>query len=155
MAHMRRLADERRRLETAEEREKMHIAMVAAAMAEDHDVEALRAHKRVLDEEERRIRALLDIERARCTRREDLSRSQQAERARAQAASHDRHVAFKQLQEERARVEREALRIKLGLPIPGISGSDAGAAGPPESPSRLSSSGGSLGGTRAGAGGKR
>lgn len=114
-----RLEEEARRARQSERRkEAAKSDIILGALMEASDLEALRREKRAIIEEERRLRALLDLERTNGHRKEQTLAAQRAEKQRhATKASHRRQQIVDALGGHQAR-EIAALRSKHGLPDP-------------------------------------
>uniref|UniRef100_A0A7S2V736 Trichohyalin-plectin-homology domain-containing protein n=1 Tax=Fibrocapsa japonica TaxID=94617 RepID=A0A7S2V736_9STRA len=112
-----RLAEERRRMHAAAMRkEKAKNEIILKALSEASDLEALRREKRAIHEEEKRLKALLDIEKTKAHRKQDLLAAQLGERQRKQTKSEFRRKNFQDALEAHLAQETAALRQKLDVP---------------------------------------
>jgi hypothetical protein len=112
-----RLREEARRQKAIQKRkQKVKNDIILMALAEDSDLNALRQEKRAIMVEEKRLKALLDIERAKLRRKQDLMAAQRAERQRHQAKLEHRRALHNQTVEERHARERAMLMDKLDVP---------------------------------------
>jgi len=118
----------RQREEAARERalvsqkHKVKSDIVHKALAETSDLEALRREKKAIMMEEKRLKALLDLEKSNAHGKQDLLAAQRAERQRKQAVSdHKRALRREEMLEQQALLGgllREKLAIK-GPKYPG------------------------------------
>lgn len=90
------------------QKERVKNQIILKALEETSDLEALRQEKRAILDEERRLKALLDLERAKLRRKEDVLAAQLAERRRREAKLEVRRAQRRQ-EVERERAERVAL----------------------------------------------
>lgn len=93
--------------------------IVLKALAETNDLEALRQEKRLIANEEKRLKALIDLERAKTHKKQNMVDAQRAEKQRKsmQAKARRKEVLEQRLAERR--YEEELLREKLDLPPAG------------------------------------
>ena len=90
--------------------------IIMKALAEESDLDALRREKVAIQMEERRLKALLDLERAKLRTKEDRMSAQRAERHRQQAKrDHAREIHNRKVREQKER-EMDMLRRKLDVP---------------------------------------
>ena len=81
--------------------------IVLKALHEQSDLDALRREKRAILEEEKRLKALLDIEKTQTHRKQDMLAAQRAERQRHASKTEYRRDQNMQQLREHARQERE------------------------------------------------
>ena len=115
-----RLKEEERRKKRLESNKmKVMNEIVLKALAETNDLEALRQEKRLIANEEKRLKALIDLERAKTHRKQNLVAAQRAESQRKamQAKSRRKEVLEQRIAERQ--YEEELLREKLDLPPAG------------------------------------
>ncbi len=97
-----RLAEETRRAKRLDTRKrKVKDAILLKAVEESNDLDVLREEKRLIAGEEKRLKALLDLEKTNARRKQDLLAAQRAERQR------------KQMQLEFKRKERREKQLKI------------------------------------------
>eukprot|EP00753_Platysulcus_tardus_P000845 PLAT10746.3.p1 GENE.PLAT10746.3~~PLAT10746.3.p1 ORF type:complete len:613 (+),score=334.17 PLAT10746.3:159-1997(+) len=109
-----RLQAESRRARAVERRkERIKNEIILKALAETSDLEALREEKRLIQLEERRLKALLDYERASSHRKNMLYKAQKAEKHRLAEKAAARRKAFRDKVFTRKRLEKEILAEKL------------------------------------------
>lgn len=96
-------------------KEKLKNEIILKALSEESDLLALRDEKRAILMEERRLKALLDLERANLRRKQDLLAAQRAERKRHQAKIEHRRQKYTQQMEAREREKMLILKEKFGL----------------------------------------
>mmetsp|Transcript_7735 Transcript_7735/g.22328 ORF Transcript_7735/g.22328 Transcript_7735/m.22328 type:complete len:303 (-) Transcript_7735:248-1156(-) len=132
-------ADQRKRA-IAQRMEAAKNEIVLQALNEASDLDALRREKRAILEEERRIKALLDLEKLKSHRKKDLLAAQRAERQRRGAKLEYRRTQLVERLENVRAKDHELLKIKLDVPeekpstfqtwdtdcvLPGMIGADA------------------------------
>jgi hypothetical protein len=100
-----------------QERAKSDI--ILQSLGEINDLDALRREKRAIIEEERRIKALMDLEKASAHRKEQVLAVHRAERARHQAIADYRRGLFTAALEDHNQKRADLLRQKHGLQPPG------------------------------------
>lgn len=105
----RRARDLERRAKDA----KSHV--ILKALSESSDLELLRREKRAIIDEEKRLRALLDLEKTNAHRKLDLLAARQAERQRRQALDDSRRRRRQEELREREERYKQLLREKLAL----------------------------------------
>jgi len=111
-----RLAQEYSRQREAERRqEEAKNEIILKALTEASDLDALRREKRAILEEEKRLNALLDIEKTKAHRKQDLLAAQLAERHRKQTKSEFRRKNFQDALAQHLEEESAALRQKLDV----------------------------------------
>ncbi|CAN0379201.1 unnamed protein product, partial [Phaeothamnion confervicola] len=112
-----RLREEERRAQLAERRRaRVKNDIILQALSEASDLDALRREKRAIAEEERRLKALLDIERTGGHRKAQHLAAQRAERQRHQAKAEYRRRVFTAALDEHFVREADCLRGKLDVP---------------------------------------
>eukprot|EP00941_MAST-03F_sp_MAST-3F-sp1_P005981 g5981.t1 len=112
-----RLKEELRRERTvAKRKRKVKNDIILMALAEESDLNALRQEKRAIMVEEKRLKALLDIERAKLRRKQDLMAAQRAEKQRYRAKLEHRRMIHNKTVEERMAREKAMLMDKLDVP---------------------------------------
>lgn len=111
-----RLQQEYARQKEAESRkERAKNEIVLKALTENSDLDALRREKRAIQEEEKRLKALLDIEKTKAHRKQDLLAAQLAERHRKATKSEYRRKNFQDALTKHLEEESAALREKLDV----------------------------------------
>ena len=114
-----RLREETRRQKKLERRKnKVKNEIILKALAEASDLEALRAEKRMIAMEERRLKALLDLERAKTKNKQDLMAAHRAEKQRKHIQHEFRRKKREAYELEFRRQQKLLLRDKLGIPEP-------------------------------------
>lgn len=114
--HHMRLDDEKRREEDMSRRQlSAKQDIIIRALQEESDLDALRREKRAIVEEERRLKALLDLEKTNTRRKADRLAAQRAEKQR-----HTSKREFRQNENKKAITdildrEQEALRLKHNI----------------------------------------
>ena len=103
--------EENRRKRLTKRKEKVKKQIILKALAEASDLDSLRREKRLIAAEEKRLKALRDLEKTNGKRKQDLLAAQRAERQRKQAQS-------KFLREQR----RKMMRLKVGFRLGGRGG---------------------------------
>lgn len=93
-------------------KEEAKNAIILKALQEASDLDALRREKRIIMEEERRLKALLDIEKTKAHRKADRLAAARAERQRKSAKSEYRRAANKEMLDDHMRREHELLMVK-------------------------------------------
>lgn len=86
--------------------------LILRALQEDNELEALRREKRQILEEEKRLKALLEIEKVNGHRKQDRLAAERAERQRRATKLEYRRLRNKELLDEHDEMKREILRIK-------------------------------------------
>eukprot|EP00500_Bicosoecida_sp_ms1_P009722 CAMPEP_0203821884 /NCGR_PEP_ID=MMETSP0115-20131106/44636_1 /ASSEMBLY_ACC=CAM_ASM_000227 /TAXON_ID=33651 /ORGANISM="Bicosoecid sp, Strain ms1" /LENGTH=222 /DNA_ID=CAMNT_0050730913 /DNA_START=186 /DNA_END=851 /DNA_ORIENTATION=+ len=103
-----RLREQARRQRAIEARKrKVKNDIILKALSEQSDLEALRMEKRAIQLEEKRLKALLDLERAQAHRKADLIAAQRAEKHRKEAQSAYQREQTRLRALEARRVEQE------------------------------------------------
>jgi len=96
-------------------KERVKNEIILKALSEESDLLALRDEKRAILMEERRLKALLDLERANLRRKQDLLAAQRAERKRHQAKIEHRRQKYTKEMEARETEKMLILKEKFGL----------------------------------------
>ncbi len=99
----------------ARRREQVKAEIIVKALAEESDVDALRAEKRAILSEEQRIKALLELEKAKLHRKADMQAAIRAERQRLRAKREYRRDKFSALQRQRQQTVRLQKMLANGL----------------------------------------
>lgn len=89
--------------------------IILRALSEAQHLEQLREEKRLIAQEEKRLKALLDIERAKQKRKQDLMKAKRAEKERLASKMRKRREERREEVEFLELQERELLKEKLGL----------------------------------------
>lgn len=114
-----RLREQQRRQKHNEKmREKVKNEIILKALSEASDLEALRQEKRAIQLEEKRLKALLDLERAGQHRKADLLAAQRAERHRKSAKSEYYRQQYRAAHKKRENQKTEILMEKHALSPP-------------------------------------
>ena len=109
-----RIEEETRRERMLHRRkEKIKNEIVLKALSEVSDLDALRREKRLIADEEKRLRALLIMEKANAHTKADLMAAQRAERQRKQVQAQYRRARLREETQKRRELEVELLREKL------------------------------------------
>jgi len=111
-----RLQDEARKKEKVRRRQgKLRNEIFLKALQEASDLDALRAEKRLIVEEERRLKALMEVEKTKLNRKQDLMAAMRAERQRKQMQREYRRQKRVQFEQKVELEKVAALKEKLGL----------------------------------------
>ena len=97
-------------------KDKIKNEIVLKALSEVSDLDALRREKRLIADEEKRLRALLIMEKANAHTKADLMAAQRAERQRKQVQAQYRRARLREETTKRRELEVELLREKLAAP---------------------------------------
>ena len=97
-------------------KEKIKNEIVLKALSEVSDLDALRREKRLIADEEKRLKALLIMEKANAHTKADLMAAQRAERQRKQVQAQYRRARLREETQMRRHLETELLREKLNAP---------------------------------------
>jgi hypothetical protein len=97
-------------------KEKIKNEIVLKALSEVSDLDALRREKRLIADEEKRLKALLIMEKANAHTKADLMAAQRAERQRKQVQAQYRRARLREETQKRRELETELLREKLNAP---------------------------------------
>lgn len=112
-----RIEEETRRERMLSQRkEKIKNEIVLKALSEVSDLDALRREKRLIADEEKRLKALLIMEKANAHTKADLMAAQRAERQRKQVQAQYRRARLREETQRRRELEVELLREKLAAP---------------------------------------
>jgi hypothetical protein len=108
-----RLEEQARRMQIFEQRKAdAKNAIILRALQEASDLDALRKEKRIIMEEERRLKALLDIEKTKAHRKADRMAAARAERQRKSNKAEFRRAGNKAMLDDHRRREDDLLRQK-------------------------------------------
>ncbi|KDO26948.1 hypothetical protein SPRG_07661 [Saprolegnia parasitica CBS 223.65] len=111
-----RLAEEARRVRALEKKTKqVKNDIILKALQETSDLDALRREKRVIMEEEKRLKALLDLEKTNSHRKMDMLAAQNAEKKRKQEKIEFRMKQRKDQLQTRDEEYKKLLKEKLAL----------------------------------------
>lgn len=99
-------------------RSKVKNDIILKALQEASDLDALRAEKRLIMEEERRLKALIEVEKTNLNRKQDLMAAMRAEKQRKQMQQEFRRQKRMQFEKEMREQRKLALKAKLGLEDP-------------------------------------
>ena len=102
-------------LAKAREEDKNNI--ILRALQEGNEIEVLRREKRSILEEEKRLKAMIEIEKLNAQRKDDRIRAERAERKRKRNKATKRQTKNKCMIDEHARVEQDILRVKHKIEI--------------------------------------
>ena len=103
----------RKRLERRKERVKNSI--IFKALAEESDLLSLREEKRAIQREEMKLKALLDLEKTKLRRKQDLLAAQRAERKRHEAKNEHRRQEYVREMTDIRNEEMHILKEKYGM----------------------------------------
>ena len=107
--------EQRERLLT-QRKNKIKNEIILKALAEASDLDGLRKEKRLIAIEEKRLKALLIMEKANAHTKADLMAAQRAERQRKQVQAQYRRARLREETQKRRELETELLREKLAAP---------------------------------------
>lgn len=99
----------------AKRRSKVKNDIILKALQEASDLEALRAEKRLIMEEERRLKALIEVEKTKLNTKEDLAAAMRAEKQRKEMQREFRRQKRMQFEKEMKQQHTLALKEKLCL----------------------------------------
>jgi hypothetical protein len=99
----------------ARRREQVKAEIIVKALAEESDLEALRAEKRAILQEEQRLKAMLELEKAKLHRKADMQAAVRAERQRSRAKKEYRRDKYSALQKQRLETVRQQNMFAQGL----------------------------------------
>ena len=102
---------DKRKQEIKTERKKTKI-IVSALQEETNEVDRLRHERRKLLEEEKRLKAMIEIEKLNARKKDDRIKAERAEMKRKQMKTTNRQIMNKMLIEERKEKEIDFLRAK-------------------------------------------
>merc|ERR1719247_784514 len=107
--------ESKREKQLTKQKQRVKNEIILKALSETSDLEALRQEKRAIQMEEKRLKALLDLEKTNGHRKQDQQAATRAERQRKQAIQqHSRTQRIKE-KDEVDRVRRDLLRAKLNV----------------------------------------
>ena len=89
--------------------------IILRALQEANEIEILRREKRHILEEEKRLKAMIEIEKLNAQRKDDRLRAERAERKRKRVKTTERQARNKSMIEEHVKIEQDILRIKHNL----------------------------------------
>eukprot|EP00622_Pseudochattonella_farcimen_P002971 FR738038.1.p1 GENE.FR738038.1~~FR738038.1.p1 ORF type:complete len:232 (+),score=30.44 FR738038.1:38-697(+) len=119
--HIRLQEESRRQQEIVTRQHAAKQEIILRALQEESDLEALRREKRAIGEEERRLRALLDLEKTNGHRKADRLAAQRAEKQRHQTEREYRRKENMSVMADLQQREKDALREKHRVPLPSMS----------------------------------
>jgi len=114
----------RKRLQTrkqsvlARKREEVKNDIILRALQEANELEALRREKRQILDEEKRLKAMIEIEKLNVQRKDDRIRAVRAERRRKRKKTSTRQALNKSMIDGQVKVERSILRVKHQIENP-------------------------------------
>ena len=103
----------------ANRKEKAKNEIVLRALSEFSDLDALRREKRAIQEEEQRLRALLELEKASVSQKADRLAAERASRQRRDAKLYERRENYQKSMEVIQAEEEVALKKKFNMQIGG------------------------------------
>jgi hypothetical protein len=89
--------------------------IILRALQEANEIELLRREKRHILEEEKRLKAMIEIEKLNAQRKDDRIRAERAERKRKRVKTTERQARNKSIIEEHVKIEQDILRVKHNL----------------------------------------
>jgi hypothetical protein len=89
--------------------------IILRALQEANEIELLRREKRHILEEEKRLKAMIEIEKLNAQRKDDRIRAERAERKRKRVKTTERQARNKSMIEEHVKIEQDILRVKHNL----------------------------------------
>ena len=114
-----RLRQQLKRQKAAEKRRQdAKNEIILRALREANELDDLRRERRLILEEERRLKALCDIERTKAHRKEDRIAAVRAERRRIVAKNKHRLVENRNLLMEEEKTQKNILRLKHNISMP-------------------------------------
>jgi len=99
----------------ARKRDEEKNRIILSALQEANEVEALRREKRKILEEEKRLKAMIEIEKLNAQRKDDRIRAERAERKRKRKKATMRQTENKIRIDEQLEIEQEILRVKHSI----------------------------------------
>ena len=99
----------------ARKRDEEKNRIILSALQEANEVEALRREKRKILEEEKRLKAMIEIEKLNAQRKDDRIRAERAERKRKRKKATLRQTENKIRIDEQLEIEQEILRVKHNI----------------------------------------
>lgn len=115
---VRRYRQTRKLKDLNRKREEAKNAIILQALQEANELDALRREKRKILEEEKRLKAMIEVEKLNSGRKEDRIKAERAERKRKMDKTSERVGLNKSVISDRARAEQNILRIKLDIEDP-------------------------------------
>ena len=115
---VRRYRQKRKLKEVERKREEAKNAIILRALQEANELDILRREKRKILEEEKRLKAMIEIEKLNAQRKEDRIKAERAERKRKVIKTSERVETNKAIINDKAKAERNILRIKLNIANP-------------------------------------
>jgi len=100
---------------TTKQKNRVKNDIILKALQESSDLEALRAEKRLIMEEERRLKALIGMEKAKANKKQDLMAAMRAEKQRKQMKLEYRRQKRMEFEQHMKDQSKQALMEKLGL----------------------------------------
>ena len=89
--------------------------IILSALQEGNEVEALRREKRKILEEEKRLKAMIEIEKLNAQRKDDRIRAERAERKRKRIKTTTRQAENKSRMDEQLEMGQRILRVKHNI----------------------------------------
>jgi hypothetical protein len=117
-AQMKAIEKQRSRTESVAARTSVRQALTAALTSDDVEVRALREQRRKIESEERRLKALLEIEKANMIRRDEYHAARIALRQRREVKVRERREELGNLQKQRMVAEKVVAKMGVGLEPP-------------------------------------
>jgi hypothetical protein len=99
----------------ARKRDEEKNRIILSALQEANEVDALRREKRKILEEEKRLKAMIEIEKLNAQRKDDRIRAERAERKRKRKKATLRQTENKIRIDEQLEIEQEILRVKHNI----------------------------------------
>merc|ERR1711865_81497 len=107
--------ESRRERQLSKQKRNVKNEIILKALSETSDLDALRAEKRAIQMEEKRLKALLDLEKTNSHRKQDQLAAARAEKQRKQTIQEHSRTQRIAAGREVDRVQRELLRAKLNV----------------------------------------
>ncbi len=86
--------------------------IILRALQEANEIEALRREKRDILEEEKRLKAMIEIEKLNAQRKDDRIRAERAERKRKRVKATERQARNKTMIDKHIQIEQDILKVK-------------------------------------------
>ncbi len=99
----------------ARKRDEEKNRIILSALQEANEVDALRREKRKILEEEKRLKAMIEIEKLNAQRKDDRIRAESTERKRKRNKATLRQTENKIRIEDQLKIEQEILRVKHNM----------------------------------------
>jgi hypothetical protein len=99
----------------ARKRDEEKNRIILSALQEANEVDALRREKRKILEEEKRLKAMIEIEKLNAQRKDDRIRAERTERKRKRNKATLRQTENKIRIEDQLKIEQEILRVKHNM----------------------------------------